>query len=344
MPRLTASLSFDLDNLWSYMKTHGDPGWEQYPSYLSLLAPIALDWLKRHGQTVTFFVVGRDATLAYNREPLARIAAAGHEFGNHSFNHEQWMQDFDEPKVVDELRRTEDAICEASGGLRPLGFRGPGFCSSPAILSALRRLDYQYDASILPSLLGPAARLYYLWGTRMSKEESAKRSELFGPMRNGLLPLRPFEWQTPLGNMLEIPVTTIPILRVPFHLSYIIWLSSFSKFAALRYLNFAFAMCRLWRVEPSFLLHPLDFLGREDVPQLGFFPGMNLPRAHKLEMADRFLTLYRRHFEVVPLSEHVRRIRARGNLKVVVPQAPEERVPAYCAGQASASRQDMSIK
>jgi hypothetical protein len=23
-----ASLSLDLDNLWSYMKTHGDPGWE----------------------------------------------------------------------------------------------------------------------------------------------------------------------------------------------------------------------------------------------------------------------------------------------------------------------------
>jgi hypothetical protein len=23
-----ASISLDLDSLWSYMKTHGDPGWE----------------------------------------------------------------------------------------------------------------------------------------------------------------------------------------------------------------------------------------------------------------------------------------------------------------------------
>ena len=27
-----ASLSLDLDNQWSYMKTHGDDGWESYPS------------------------------------------------------------------------------------------------------------------------------------------------------------------------------------------------------------------------------------------------------------------------------------------------------------------------
>src|SRR6185295_9124655 len=28
------SLGLDLDNLWSYMKIHGDAGWDQYPSYL----------------------------------------------------------------------------------------------------------------------------------------------------------------------------------------------------------------------------------------------------------------------------------------------------------------------
>lgn len=34
-----ASLSFDLDNQWSYMKTHGDPGWDTFPSYLDLVVP-----------------------------------------------------------------------------------------------------------------------------------------------------------------------------------------------------------------------------------------------------------------------------------------------------------------
>ena len=40
-----ASLSLDLDDQWTYMKTHGDPEWEQYPSYLSYAVPRILDFL-----------------------------------------------------------------------------------------------------------------------------------------------------------------------------------------------------------------------------------------------------------------------------------------------------------
>ena len=34
-----ASVSLDMDNLWSYLKTHGDPTWESRPSYLEALVP-----------------------------------------------------------------------------------------------------------------------------------------------------------------------------------------------------------------------------------------------------------------------------------------------------------------
>ena len=34
-----ASLSLDLDNKWSYLKTHGDPGWQSFPTYLPLVVP-----------------------------------------------------------------------------------------------------------------------------------------------------------------------------------------------------------------------------------------------------------------------------------------------------------------
>lgn len=319
VPSLTANLSMDLDNLWSYMKTHGDSGWEDHPTYFPVLIPLVLDWLERHGQKITFFVVGQDALMPYNCEALHQIAAAGHEFGNHSFSHEQWMHNRGEQSIIDELRRTEDCI-GAISGRRPVGFRGPGFCTGPAMIHALQQQGYTYDASLLPSLLGPLARLYYLWGTRLNKEDSRKRSDLFGPMRNGFLPIQPFLWNGDKAPLLELPVTTIPMLRVPFHLSYILWLSGFSKSLALRYMKFAFFMCRQRRVEPSFLLHPLDFLGREDAPELAFFPGMNLPREDKLEMADLFLEEYRKSFEVVMQSEHVRRLRARNDLKTIDPE------------------------
>jgi peptidoglycan-N-acetylglucosamine deacetylase len=319
----TASLSFDLDNLWSYLKTHGDAGWERLPTYLPRLIPYVLEWLERRGKKITFFIVGQDATVEANHEPLRSITQAGHEVGNHSFNHEPWMQNDAEEVILDELERAEAAI-EAVTGAWPTGFRGPGFCYSPALLSALRKMDYQFDASLLPSMLGPLARLYYMWGAKMSREQRQDRQDLFGRMSDGFLPLAPFDWKTPAGPIMEIPVSTIPVFRTPFHLSYILWLSNFSKTLAISYLRMGLILCRLRGIEPSYLLHPLDFLSGDDAPELAFFPGMNLPRAHKMEIADRFMDLYEQYFEVVPMGEHARQIRARGTLKVRVPETPRQ--------------------
>jgi hypothetical protein len=71
-------------------------------------------------------------------------------------------------------------------------------------------------------------------------------------------------------------------------------------------------MCRLRGVEPSIILHPLDFLGAEDAPEVSFFPGMDLPRDHKLAVLETYLDEVERQFDVVSMSEHARRIEARG--------------------------------
>src|SRR5512134_3163023 len=86
-----ASLSLDLDNRWSYLKTHGDPGWQSFPSYLDLVVPRVLDNLHARNWTITFFIVGQDAALAKNHDAIRSIAKAGHEIGNHSFHHNPWL-------------------------------------------------------------------------------------------------------------------------------------------------------------------------------------------------------------------------------------------------------------
>ena len=65
-----ASLSLDLDNQWSYMKTHGDAGWESFPSYLDIVVPRVLRFLEDFKQTITFFIVGQDAALEKNHTAL----------------------------------------------------------------------------------------------------------------------------------------------------------------------------------------------------------------------------------------------------------------------------------
>ena len=72
-----ASLSLDLDNLWSYLKIHGDPSWEQRPSYLDVFVPHVLGVLESLGLRITFFVVGTDAAMAANRPDLQVIPQYG---------------------------------------------------------------------------------------------------------------------------------------------------------------------------------------------------------------------------------------------------------------------------
>src|SRR6185312_4830660 len=79
MSKPIASLSLDLDNKWSYLKTHGDAGWEGFPSYLDRVVPCALELLDDLQLRITVFVVGQDAAIASNQAAIGSLAAAGHE-------------------------------------------------------------------------------------------------------------------------------------------------------------------------------------------------------------------------------------------------------------------------
>jgi peptidoglycan/xylan/chitin deacetylase (PgdA/CDA1 family) len=298
-----ASLSLDLDNKWSYLKTHGDPAWQDLPSYLDLVVPRVLEFLAARDLSITVFIVGQDAALDANREVLAAIPAGGHEIGNHSFLHEPWLHLYSASRIESELTRAEEAI-ERATGRRTVGFRGPGFTLSPATVASLARRGYLYDASTLPTFLGPLARLYYFMTARLTVEERRQRAALFGGLADGLRPLRPYRWQTPAGSLLEIPVTTMPGLRVPIHVSYVLYLNAVAPALALPYFRAALALCRLRGVEPSLLLHPLDFLGYDDTRDLDFFPAMRLPSARKLELVGEAIDALTSGFTVVTMEQH----------------------------------------
>ncbi len=113
-------------------------------------------------------------------------------------------------------------------------------------------------------------------------------------------------------------MTTVPIIRTPFHLSYLLYLSRWSTTLMRAYLRFALAACRAFRVEPSFLLHPLDLLGGDEVPHLAFFPGMDLTSVRKTQLFDEVLGVLREHFDLVTVDEQARRILARSSSGVAV--------------------------
>lgn len=316
MTKTIASLSLDLDNKWSYLKTHGDRGWESFPSYLDVVVPRVLDFCVRRDLTITFFVVGQDAALVKNQKSLSSISAAGHEIGNHSFHHDPWLHLYSEQQLEDEFDCTEEHIYNVTGQ-RPVGFRGPGYSLSETTLRILSRRGYDYEASTFPTFLGPLARAYYFMTAELTKSERAQRKQLFGKFREGFRPLRPYAWKTDgreANPLIEIPVTTMPIFKVPIHASYLLYLGQFSHVLALGYFRWALFLCRMCGVAPSLLLHPLDFLGCDDDSDLSFFPVMKVPAEKKIRLVGQVIDLMTSNYEVGTMREHARYVRHTSSL------------------------------
>ena len=316
MTKPIASLSLDLDNKWSYLKTHGDSGWQGFPSYLDKVVPRIMRAVNRSDVPMTVFVVGQDAALAKNRDALQTLAAAGHEMANHSFHHDPWLHRFSQVELTAEIARTEEAI-EAATGVRPIGFRGPGYSRSDLLIDVLAARGYEYDASMLPSFVGPLARAYYFCTSRFNSQEKAERGQLFGKLSDGLSPLRPYWWDAEAGGgVVEIPVTTMPVIRMPVHFSYLLYLAKFSITAAKLYWHTFLQACRMLRLEPSILMHPLDFLDVDDEPELAFFPAMTVPAEVKAAFVGDALAALAERFDVVTLREHAARVRRRLGMRL----------------------------
>lgn len=299
-----ASISLDLDNQWTYMKIHGDEGWDQYPSYLNIFVPHVLDVLDELDLKITFFIVGKDTETEENRKYLRMITDRGHEVGNHSYHHESWLQTYSYEKVEKEIIEAEDAIFNTTGH-RPQGFRGPGFSWSKDLLRVLEGRGYRYDASTLPTYLGPLARMYYFQKSDLSKEEKKARKELFGKFSEGFRKLKPYKWDLGDGkSIIEIPVTTMPVFKFPFHLSYLIYIGNMSMGLMKFYLNTAIRMCKITNTPVSFLLHPLDLIGGDQISQLAFFPGMNVSSTKKVEIFKKVINSLYEHYRLVNMSEH----------------------------------------
>src|SRR5262249_38087378 len=147
------------------------------------------------------------------------------------------------------------------------------------------------------------ARAYYFMTTSLTPEEKRLRQAVGGGFGDCWRSLKPYRWQTEAGTLLEIPVTTLPLVKVPIHVSYLMCLARVAPALALRYFDGALRLCRWTGTPPSVLLHPTDFLGGDDLPELAYFPGMSLTSAQKEELVSEVLRMLAAQFRVMPLHQ-----------------------------------------
>lgn len=85
------------------------------------LTPQLLDLLAARNVRATFYVVGR--RVAHHQSIMVRIAAEGHEIGNHTWSHPS-LSGLSDAAILSQIDRTSEAVVEAVG-LPPVTMRPP---------------------------------------------------------------------------------------------------------------------------------------------------------------------------------------------------------------------------
>lgn len=233
--RPSGFVTVDLDGLWAlrtcYQQPVGesfrrDPVWEEGLPWL-------LEELEHRKIRATFFIVARDLEVESKRELARELVRRGHEIGNHSLRHGIGLTRLPMGDLLEELGAAQH-LFEETLGVRPAGFRSPGYDVDARLLRAVRRVGFRYDSSMLPSPWGPLLRLADWIVARRVRP----RRRQFGRVGYALAPLGPYHPDPHCARRAtaaatlppaadsppkfwEIPISVTPRLRLPLAAGYV---------------------------------------------------------------------------------------------------------------------------
>lgn len=294
--KLLGTLQVDVDELWVYYESIGQPTPADAPSpaYLQGI-PRLLDLFDRYHIRATFFVCGRD--LPAQAETLREMIRRGHEVANHSETHRNGFARLSPAAKRADIAATGDAIAEATG-VRPVGFKSPGFSFSSDLPMVLGELGYLYDSSLLPTFYAPLLRVLQ----RVLSHGHVDPTH-YGRASNGFASLRPWRLGCrasclALHPLWEAPVTTVPLLRLPMHSTFVLsagrWLFD---------LGLALVMAR--RVPINYLLHAADVIDPVSDPALASYKFLVQPWAVKRPLYEHMLGTLSASYRLISTREFV---------------------------------------
>ena len=254
----------DLDGLWTVAACYGftqADAFERDPVFETAL-PRLLNLLEEAGIRATFFITGRDTDHPAKSRQIGDIAARGHELANHTWSHALDFCSLKSDDLEREIEQTSGAL-ERLGGVRPWGFRAPGYAADSRVLTVCSRAGLRYDGSRLPTPWAPVLRLLArrlrAQVRREMNQAAATPVEAPGQYGGGLS-LRPLWFRLGGGGaaVLRLPVAVSPTLRLPLHASLAMVLGAGAVRTGLTRLA-----RRGWPV--TYLVHGMDLLGPEDL-------------------------------------------------------------------------------
>ncbi|WP_084337904.1 polysaccharide deacetylase family protein [Actinomadura oligospora] len=105
-----------------------------------------LDVLRGAGARATFFMLGEN--VGAHRAEVRRMVLEGHQLGNHTWSHPV-LTELSSGAVRSEVRRTQKAIRDASGGVTPTLFRPPYGATNARVGRAVGMPEIVWDVDSL---------------------------------------------------------------------------------------------------------------------------------------------------------------------------------------------------
>jgi polysaccharide deacetylase len=287
-----AGLSCDVDSVASHLEGYGFPRPADDGAAYTVAIPRILELLAREGARATFFLIADEA----RRYPdaVARIVDEGHEVASHSMTHRV-------PFGLNAADREVEisgskALLEDLTGQEVVGFRAPSWDAGPWLAKELVAAGYRYDGSAYPSILLPLLRAAVRRrGVQSSHGPDARVwSMVAGPGELHRI-------DTEAGSVIEVPMCTVPWLRLPYYHTLRFVLPD-------RLFRMIRRLAHRGRQSVWYQFHAADFLSvsadRLD-PRIGCHPGMQVDLDRKLHLAAEVVHSLGQGRTVVPLRELV---------------------------------------
>lgn len=265
------------------------------------------------GVKATLFVVGKDLNHPEIRRALSRAAGMGHELASHSLSHSFRFGELPDQEVHRELTTASRELAEISG-CETVGFRAPGFTLSPKLIHILQECGYTYDSSLWATWFAGLARFIVSMTTRQKATKY-----MYGSWKGTRSPLLPYRvapdrslYSPGAGTdgIWEIPVSSLPLLRIPAHNTYINKADQFRLGYA--YAGFAAVMYRALAPFVCHLFHLFEFYDPVETV-LAKKLGLVHPLSRRIDVARKILRSLGAHFRFLPGRDIVRELSATEN-------------------------------
>lgn len=212
-------LTVDLDEIRCYHGIHGlDPpeGVARTAIYRRALPRVAR-FLEEQQLPATLFTVGQDLEAVPEAGDILRnLVARGSEVGNHTLSHRYDLTLIGPAEQAREIDGGAEAV-ERAVGVRPRGFRAPGYNVHLGLLDLVVDRGYAYDSSVFPC---PAYYLAKAAAVGLAGVRGRPSASVVGDPRTLLSSGEPYRvgrdgvWSRGDG-LCELPISVVGALRVP---------------------------------------------------------------------------------------------------------------------------------